>query len=262
MEAKWDAESYAKNSRSQELWAKELIGKINLKGDEAILDIGCGDGKVTAYLAGLTSSPVVGIDSNEAMIALAQASYPAATFVQMDAEKIEYEALFDTVFSNAALHWVKNHEAVIAGIYKALKPQGKMVLQMGGEGNAKTVFEALEEVQKEYAPYFNDFVSPYTFCSERYYRKIVDEAGFIRSDVQLIEKDMVHENLEAFEGWLKTTWFPYLGCLPEPMRKPFLDQWITAYLKRVAQDGDNRIHVSMVRLEVKGQKGEGDQQLG
>ena len=74
MEAKWDAESYAKNSKSQELWAKELIEKINLNGHEVILDIGCGDGKVTDYLAHLTTSRVVGIDLNHDMIALAKAS--------------------------------------------------------------------------------------------------------------------------------------------------------------------------------------------
>ncbi|MCK9372795.1 MAG: methyltransferase domain-containing protein [Sulfuricurvum sp.] len=254
MEAKWDAESYAKNSKSQELWAKELIEKINLNGHEVILDIGCGDGKVTDYLAHLTTSRVVGIDLNHDMIALAKASYPLPEFLQMDAEKIDYENTFDLVFSNAVLHWVKNHEAVIAGIHKALKPKGKTVLQMGGEGNAKMVFTALSTVQKEYAPYFEDFVSPYTFCSDSYYLKILDKAGFVQPDVQLIEKDMVHKNLEAFEGWLKTTWFPYLGCLPENKRVEFLNQWIQAYLDLAPLDKMGRVHVSMVRLEVKAQK--------
>ena len=111
----WDAEEYAKNSAAQLGWAQELIAKLALKGDEFILDIGCGDGKVSAELARrVPRGGVTGIDSSLDMIQKARSAFPATanlSFALKDAREFGFESRFDVVFSNATLHWVKDHPA-------------------------------------------------------------------------------------------------------------------------------------------------------
>jgi len=252
----WQPQAYAVYSHGQTVWAKELIEKIGINGDESILDVGCGDGKITDYLSALTQGKVVGVDLNADMIAFAQATFERAIFMQMDAQKLEFEERFDIVFSNAALHWVSNHEAVVSGIYRALKPGGKAILQMGGYGNAHEIFDALESVVSEFLEYFDGFVSPYTFCSDSTYEQLLENAGFSRYRAELIPKDMIHTDTVAFRGWLETTWFPYIQRIPEEMREVFIRRWMEAYITLHPLDEGGRIHISMIRLEIKAEKGE------
>jgi len=121
----WNAKEYAKHSKGQEKWAKELIEKLNIKGDEDILDLGCGDGKVTALLASLTRGKVVGVDKSEVMVTLAKERYSNIVFREMDATALTFDKEFDIIFSNAVLHWVFEHKLVLEGLYRALKPNGK-----------------------------------------------------------------------------------------------------------------------------------------
>ena len=136
----WNAIDYAKSSSIQQQWARELISKLNLKGNEKLLDIGSGDGKVTAEIASyLSNGSVIGIDNSEAMITLAQSKYstdafPNLRFQQGDASRLTFENEFDVVFSNATLHWILDQRPVLQGIYKSLKHNGKILLQMGGRG--------------------------------------------------------------------------------------------------------------------------------
>jgi len=246
----WKPQAYASYSTGQELWAKELIEKLGLEGKESILDIGCGDGKITNYLKESTSGDVVGIDLSEEMIAYAQIQFPNLQFMQMDAQKLSFVEEFDVVFSNAVLHWVRDHKAVIQGIYKALKPNGKMILQMGGKGNAKKVFTSLENVIEEYAEYFDGFSSPYTFYSDVQYLEILQNTGYKQFQAKLIEKDMVHESVDAFSGWLKTTWFPFIEQLPQQLQEEFVQKWVAQYMLTFPQESDGKVHVEMIRLEV------------
>ncbi|WP_225587700.1 class I SAM-dependent methyltransferase [Methylomonas fluvii] len=113
-----NAQDYAQNSQAQQQWAKELIAGMRLTGRETVLDLGCGDGKVTAEIAAIVDQgTVVGIDNSEAMIALAQRRYPQTqhpnlAFQVMDAGNLSFAEQFDVVFSNAVLHWVKQHQPV------------------------------------------------------------------------------------------------------------------------------------------------------
>lgn len=118
----WNAKDYEKNSQAQQKWARELIANLNLTGAEDILDLGCGDGKVTAEIASLVGDgSVVGVDSSRQMIARAKEKYPQnqhpnLSFQVMDASDLSFEGCFDLAFSNAVLHWVKNHKPVVEGL--------------------------------------------------------------------------------------------------------------------------------------------------
>lgn len=252
---KWDARDYARNSSAQELWANELISKLALLGNESLLDIGCGDGKITYSIAQkLTNGTVVGIDRSKSMIELAETQFnlPNLSFFTMDATKISLKEKFDVAFSNAALHWVKDHKAVLIGLKNHLNKNANILFQMGGGGNAKDVLHVVEQVTAtdKWKKYFDHFVFPYTFCSIQDYEKWLPESGYEAKRIELIAKDMVHEDAEGLKGWLRTTWFPYTDQLPENKKEEFLSLVVEKYLKAHPVDSEGRIHVNMVRLEI------------
>ena len=251
----WNAQEYAKHSKGQEIWAKELIAKLALKGSENILDVGCGDGKVTALLAGMTEGEVVGIDKSETMIDFAQNSHANIEFSVMDARRLRFENRFDVVFSNASLHWIDDHEAVLQGIKTALRSKGRIMLQFGGYGTAKEMLEVMEQlINESYMEYFKNFEFPYNFLHSNAYAALLESVGFEEIEATLIPKDMIHENIEAFKGWIRTTWFPYTDVLDAEMREDFIAGFVEAYLGLRPLDDEGRVHVDMVRLEVRAVK--------
>jgi trans-aconitate methyltransferase len=262
MNYRWNAEEYARNSSAQWKWAVEAIEKIQLQPGEQVLDIGCGDGKVTALLASqVPDGGVVGIDRSDEMVQYARNAFPPAdnphlTFQQMDALDIDFQERFDVVFSNATLHWVHNHRRVLTGIRTALKQGGRFFLSMGGRGNASAVVAAFEQVieKNELDRYFVDFTFPYAFFGVEEYQAWLGEAGLRARRVELIPKDMVHASPAGLAGWLRTTWLPYLERVPAEYRENFLSQVVTRYLENHPLDRDGQTHVGMVRLEAAGER--------
>ncbi len=254
----WDSRDYELHSGEQQRWARELIEKLALTGTEELLDIGCGDGKVTAEIAGLLSGgSVLGVDNSESMIELATRRYPPKehpnlAFRLLDAVDMSFAPTFDVVFSNAALHWVKDHRPVVESIHACLKPGGRILLQMGGQGNAQTIIGVLDAIMQSprYRRYFEGFEFPYGFHGVGYYQELLDEAGFIDRRVELMDKDMTHDGIEGLKGWIRTTWLPYTARLDEPIRDEFIDELAESYLRIEPLDAQGRAHVAMVRLEV------------
>jgi trans-aconitate 2-methyltransferase len=255
---KWNAEDYAKNSSAQLQWARELILKLPLQGHESVLDIGCGDGKVSAQLAlSVKNGNVVGIDQSEDMIGRATEmfpsdKYPNLSFLRMDATDIQLPWRFDIAFSNATLHWVKDHLTVLRGVRSCLKAGGRILLQMGGRGNAADVFLAIETVIRspQWAQHFRAFTPPYYFYGPEKYEEWLPVSGFRAVRVELIQKDMRHQGVDGLLGWLRTTWFPYTDRLPVELRNAFLAEVVSTYMAAHAIDVLGNTHVRMVRLEV------------
>lgn len=258
----WDARAYHTSSSVQEQWAEELILKLALRSDEQVLDIGCGDGKVTAALAGaVPGGRVIDIDCSPDMIRFARerfspAEYPNLAFVEMDARNLNFLQEFDVIFSNAALHWIPNHGPVLAGVNRSLHHGGRMLVQMGGKGNAAQVFEVLYVLMQEerWSRFFADFPFPYSFFTPDDYRGFLDSAGLRPVRVELIPKDMAYRTHADFSSWIRTTWLPYLARLPEGLRQEFIDALIDRYMEVYPVDPDGIIHIGMVRLEVEAVK--------
>lgn len=255
---KWNADDYARNSAAQSQWARELIARLALRGNEAVLDIGCGSGQISAELSDVVQKGrVLGIDLSEAMIEHARGQfpperYPNLSFLRMDAARIRLSEVFDVAFSNAALHWVSDQHAVLRGVRTCLKAGGKILFQMGGHGNAADVFVAMEKVisQRRWKSYFEGFAAPYHFFRPETYGTWLLECGFRPVRVELIPKDMQHPGTEGLKGWLRTTWFPYTDRLPVDVRDHFLNELIETYTMTHPMDALGNIHVKMVRLEV------------
>jgi trans-aconitate methyltransferase len=252
---KWNAEDYAKNSSAQKIWANELISRLSLTGNESLIDIGCGNGLITNEIAEcLPSGFVVGIDSSESMIRLASKSFRRnnLSFYTMSATDICLDIKFDIAFSNATLHWVKDHQAVLVSLKKHLKQNSKILFQMGGYGNAREMVEVVESVTalEKWKKYFNDFAFPYSFYKISDYEKLLPITGYRVERIELIQKDMIHENVDGLKGWVRTTWFPYTDRLPEDKREFFINELIDGYLSKHPTDSNGKTHVKMVRLEV------------
>lgn len=255
---RWDSIEYAKHSHAQFAWARELFAKLGLKGDETVLDIGCGEGKVTAYIAErVPRGAVVGIDNSLEMLTLAQDTFPPETypnliFLHMDAREISLEKKFDVAFSNAMLHWVKDHRPVLKGVKACLKPSGILLFQMGGKGNASDVVKSMLRVivRESWKGYFTELPFPYAFHGPDAYRELLTEAGFEPMRIELIPKDMQQPGREAMAGWIRSTWLPYTGRIPAALRETFILEIVDDFLERHPLDAEGMAHVGMVRLEV------------
>jgi trans-aconitate 2-methyltransferase len=261
-ETEWNAADYAANSVVQQAWARELIAHLHLRGDEHVLDVGCGDGKVSAEIAqAVPRGFVVGVDASPQMIKFACAAFPSnkianLKFRVMDARQIRFERQFDLVFSNAALHWVDDHQGFLRRAAACLRSGGQLVISCGGKGNAQDVFVALrpEMRLKRWRQFFRKMEKPYFFHSPADYEKWLPQFGFKTVGVRLAPKDAVYAGRDSFAAWLRTTWLPYIQLVPENLRENFIAAVTDRYLARHPADDAGRIHVRMVRLEIEAEK--------
>jgi trans-aconitate methyltransferase len=145
----WDPELY--EARHSFVWefGQDLIGLLDPKPGEQILDVGCGPGQLTAKIAE-TGANVTGLDASAAMIGQARQNFPQLSFVLQDAAHMQFHEQFDAVFSNAALHWMFDREAVARSVAAALKPEGRFVAELGGRGNIRHIEQAIESVARRY----------------------------------------------------------------------------------------------------------------
>lgn len=254
----WNAADYAANSVVQQTWARELIAQLRLRGDERVLDVGCGDGKVSAEIAqAVPRGSVVGIDASPEMIKFARAAFPTGRipnleFQVMDARNIRFGRKFDLVFSNAALHWVDDHRAFLHGAAECLRSGGRLVVSCGGKGNAQDVFIALrpEMRLKRWRGFFRKLEKPYFFYSPADYDKWLPRFGFKTNRIKLSPKDAGYNGRDRFAAWLRTTWLPYTQRVPEDSREEFIAAVTDRYLAKHPPDAAGSVHVRMVRLEI------------
>lgn len=258
---KWNAKDYEQNSAAQQQWGEALIDRITFQGNERVLDLGCGDGKLSARIADrVPAGKVVGVDKSEDMIRLAQEKYadrsPHLRFQVEDASALSFEEpCFDVVFSNAALHWVLDHRPVLRGIHRCLAPQGRVTLEMGGKGNVELLLDSMNKLtsRSEWTSYFTDFGSAYGFHSPDDYEAWLTEVGLKPMHIELVHRDMVH-TVDKFKSWIRTTWLPYTHRVPEDLRDRFIDDFADVYLEQCPLDSEGLVHVDMVRLCVEAVK--------
>lgn len=258
----WDANEYLQFSSSQQRWARESIAKANLRKNENVLDVGCGDGRITAEIAKyLTEGSVVGIDNSEHMISLAKKKfsgeeYSNLSFKILDAKSLNFNSEFDLIVSNAALHWVDEHVKILTGIYNSLKEGGRILLQMGGKGNVPEAFFVINKmiIHPKWQSYFNDFKFPYYFFSVEEYNGFISQTKFSDVTVDLVEKDMQHKGREGLIGWIRTTWLPYTQEVPEEQREEFINNLCIEFVKYFPADNKGFYHAKAKRLIVEARK--------
>jgi len=227
-----------------------------------VLDLGCGDGRISAELADTVFlGAVLGVDASPRMIDYARAKHlggrPAnLDFAVADATHLAFSAQFDLVVSFNCLHWIPDQLAVLAGITRALKPGGRMFLHFAGKGNVAGMQAVVEEVSARSAwrANFTDFTFSWCHPDAASYRRLIEEVGLVPERVGLYGTIMLHGGAPALAGWLRTTWLPYLDRLPEDRREVFIDEVVAAYLTMRPCDEQGRIWVDAVRLEAEGHR--------
>lgn len=229
----FDGEKYKKASKHQKEWGSSLIGELSLSGT------------------------VLGIDASAGMIAAAQKRVqPNLSFLQMDINAMNFRDAFDVIFSNAALHWIKDHEKLLKNSFRALKNGGILLWDFAGDGNCSNFFEVVrEKIQDEnYKPYFRDYEWPWYMPARRDYEIILAAAGFSAYRITEVNRDRYFANADEMIRWIdQPSIVPFIRLLPDEKKVEFREEVIRSMLARTLQaDGTcfetfRRIHVNAVK---------------
>jgi trans-aconitate methyltransferase len=194
MNQAWDALRYQARHSYVFGYGENLIGMLAPRSGERILDLGCGSGQLTAKIAA-SGADVIGLDRSEEMIAEARRNFPALRFDVADAANFTVDTPVDAVFSNAALHWVKDADGVAKSVARALRPGGRFVVEMGGKGNVQTIIEAVREVA-------GPVETPWYFPSVGQYTSLLERHGFEISFATLFDRPTRVDGEDGLEDWL------------------------------------------------------------
>jgi len=219
----FDGEKYKQASKHQKEWGNKLIAQLNLKGNEAVLDLGCGDGILTEQIARLVPKGwVVG----------------------------------DVVFSNAALHWIKNHKKLLENSLRALKPGGNIAWNFASNGTCTHFNETVKAVMDmpAYKTYFAGFEWPWYMPDKEEYTALMEKAGFAQFEVCYENVDRFFSNSEEMIRWInQPSLVPFMQNIPENQQEPFRNQVVKRMLEKT-QQADGRCFETFRRLNVKAVK--------
>ena len=222
----WDAATYDRVSAPQVEWAERVLERLPLRGDETVLDAGCGSGRVTKLLLErLPRGHVVAVDSAESMVEHAREAHDLerATVFRADLTEHSLEEPVDAAFSNAVFHWIRDHNGLFTRLHAALRPGGLLVAQCGGKGNVARFHAAATQVAAEepYAEHLAGWNGPWHFAGAEETAERLERAGF--ADVETwLEPYPVSPPDPT--GFLRTVCLgPHLEQLPEELRAGFVE---------------------------------------
>ncbi|ARV57258.1 hypothetical protein BZZ01_00215 [Nostocales cyanobacterium HT-58-2] len=261
--SKWNAQDYHNQSTYQQSVGRELVTKLDLKGNERILDIGCGDGKVTAEIAThVPNGSVLGIDSSEEMISFAKeqfspSNFPNCTFQCMNAESLNFNNEFDVIVSFFCLHWVLDHAPVLEGIKNSLKANGRTLMTFVGKpkdtdgtSNAlKTIIQS-----QRWNEYFQDFTSPFGFYDPEEYEKLLESVGLKANRVESILTHIIYQGKEDIVRHALAIDHYLTNRIPKDLLPEFVDDLANTYIEFSQKDTTGLIYIPLRKLEVEATK--------
>ena len=237
----WDAQGYQNNAGFVPVLGRPVLELLKPEPGEHVLDLGCGDGALTQELAA-AGCRVVAVDSSPEMVAAALARGLDAQV--MDATALTFDGAFDAVFTNAVLHWVRDPDAAIAGVARALKPGGRFVGEFGGHGNIAAVVTALAAVLERRGVDITS-VNPWFYPTPDAYRARLEKGGFFVTSIALIPRPTPLPT--GMKGWLETFAGLFFAALPEGDRDAARDE-VLDLLRHSLRDDAGNWHADYVRL--------------
>lgn len=255
-----DAETYHKVSAPQTAWGTEVLERLTLRGDELVLDVGCGTGKLTAkLLERLPRGRVLATDLSQNMLRVAQEHLkPAfgsrAEFACADAAALPVSGKADAIFSTATFHWVLDHPRLFRSLHAALKPGGRLVAQCGGKGNIERLTRRCAAIEREpaFARYFDGWNGPWEYADADTTASRLEAAGFTDIHTWLQPAPAVFDDAAAYREFVtNVVCRQHLNRLPdEDLRRRFVD----LITEQAAQDAP-AFELDYLRLNLDARRG-------
>ncbi len=228
----WDASSYHQLSDQQFGWGRKVLERVRVRGDETVLDAGCGTGRVTAeLLALLPRGHVAAIDLSEKMVQAARAELlprfaGRVSFAVADVQQLPFLECFDGIFSTAVFHWAKDHPRLFRSLYAALKPAGWLIAQCGGGPNLARLRQRAGTLiaSAKYSRYFQNWTEPWEYASAEVTAARLRDAGFAGVETWLEPAGFVLPDADTFKQYLATvTLHRHIERISDPaLRDDFL----------------------------------------
>jgi trans-aconitate methyltransferase len=221
----WNAAVYHQVSAPQVSWGKKVLARVSLRGDETILDAGCGTGRLTRdLLEALPHGKVVALDVSQNMIDAARAYLvpdfgDRVEFVACDFLHLPFDARFDGIFSTASFHWVRDHQALFQGLYRAIRPGGWLVAQCGGAKNLERFLARIDALLRmpPYAAYFGESFFPWEFSSAETAATRLKQAGFEQIETSVEEAPTKFSTSAEFQQFVESVILHrHLERIPDP----------------------------------------------
>ncbi|HTI35795.1 MAG TPA: methyltransferase domain-containing protein [Miltoncostaea sp.] len=259
MGTEWDAATYGRVSAPQFAWGSRIVERVPLRGDEDVLDAGCGTGRVTRLLAErVPDGTVLGVDGSHRMVEEASAQLadlaPRVRFMQADLTALTLPEPVDAIVSTATFHWILDHDLLFRRLFAALRPGGLLVAQCGGDGNIARTLAAADAVaaREPYAAHLAGMPQSWYFAGPEATEARLARAGFIEAHAGLEDADTPFDDPEAAAEFLSTVVLRHhLERLPEALRMPFARD--VAAL-RAADDPAGRVVLDYVRLNLEARR--------
>ena len=254
----WDAHGYHTVSAPQFEWGKRVLATLALRGDEIVMDAGCGTGRLTALLAErLPDGFVVGVDRSDNMAQVATETLApfagSAAVALADISRLPFQEAFDVVFSTATFHWVLDHDELFAGLHAVLKPSGRLHAQCGASPNLQRIHRRAQAVMetREFAEWFRAWQEPWEFATAAVTRDRLERAGFEGVEATVEHAPVVFSGADAFTAFVSTVVLrPFLARLPhEHLRKAFV-----ARITAAAGSDDPPYELDYWRLDIRAQR--------
>lgn len=235
---RWDGRSYDRVSGPQFALGMAVIDRLELAGDETVLDAGCGSGRLTEVLIErVPRGRVIAVDVSESMLAAARERLgPSADIRRADLTELRLDEQADAILSTATLHWIADHERVFERLRAALRPGGRLSAQCGGEGNTAELRARVATVaQREpFAARLASFKPPWNYAGPAETERRLRAAGFATADCWLQPAPTEPEHPREFLATVMLG--PLLQHLPVQLREPFTDEVLAALGEPVVVD--------------------------
>lgn len=236
----FDANKYGRAASHQKEWGTRLIAELKLHGNERILDLGCGHGVLTAKLTELVpGGQVVGVDSSQNMIEAARAlAADRLSFRRLDIDELDYCESFDLVFSNATLHWVRNHGRLLDNVYRALRPGGFCRFNFAADGNCSHFNGVVRELMTDarFERFFENFNWPWFMPTLDEYEALLVGGPFVEHRVWGENADRYFADADEMTAWIdQPSLVPFLRQIDGPERMVFRNEVVGRLLTLTRQ---------------------------
>lgn len=232
----WNPVLYDEKHNFVSNFGGSLVSLLNPQDGERILDVGCGTGDIANDIA-RSGAIVTGIDASQSMIRAAEGKYPSVNFSVQNGETFSFDAQFNAVFSNAAIHWMKHQQKVVQNCYNALLPGGRFVAELGGEGNIQSIVEAIKLASKRLDIPYDHSKFPWTFPTQEEMTDYLTHTGFEIIEIVHYERPTPLDGDDGIRNWLEMFSNNMFDRLTHDEKEDIYTECETILRPQIYQDG-------------------------